>query len=461
MTTEGEVRIGGRPLRYRATAATVNLKDAGGKETASVFHVSYVRQEPDASRPVVFAFNGGPGSSSLWLHLGLFGPRRIVFGDTTVPPAPPYRLADNEHSVLDVADVVLIDPVSTGWSRTPDPERAADFHGLKEDTESVAEFIRLWCSREGRWSSPKYLAGESYGTTRAASLAGHLTDKLGIYLNGVALISSVLAFVTSRPDLGNDLPYVMLLPTYAAAAWYHRRIDRKRWRTLASAAADAEAFALGDYARALLRGSALSSSERDGVAGRLAELTGLRRDFLDECDLRVTPGRWFKELMRSERRTVGRLDARFLGIDRDAAGEEPEYDPAYAVIQGVYTAAVNDYLRRELGFDEDGLYEVISEKVQPWKWGDAGDGRYPEVASQLRGAMHRNRAMRVFLASGYYDAATPYLAAEWTLDHMRVDRELRSNIQTARYEAGHMMYIHEPSMAALSRDLRRFVQAQP
>ena len=452
------MRIDGRKVAYRATAGTINLRDDSGQATASIFHVAYLRDGVDpATRPVTFAFNGGPGSSSVWLHLGLLGPRRIVFGESTVPPAPPHRLVDNEHSILDRSDLVLIDPVTTGWSRAADPESAKDFYGLKEDTEAVSEFIRVWCSRNGRWSSPKLLLGESYGTTRAAALAGHLTDKLGLYVNGVVLISAVLAFGTSHPDLGNDLPYAMLLPSYAASAWFHGRLDRRRWKSLRALTEEVEAFALGEYSTLLLRGSRATAAEVASVSARLAAYTGLSERFLASCDLRPLPNRWFKELLRDQRRTVGRLDSRFTAIDRDAAGEEPEYDAAYAMIQGAFTGAVNDYLRRDLGFESDLLYDVISEKAKPWKWGDAGDGRYPEVASALRGAMHRNRAMRVLLASGYYDLATPYLAAEWTLDHMQLDPSLRSNITMTRYEAGHMMYIHEPSVARLRQDLVDFI----
>ena len=449
-----EHRLRGFP--YRATAATYHLKDEkDGKVKASLFHVSYVRTDvKDArQRPVTFVFNGGPGSSSVWLHLGLFGPRRVVIGDSTVPPPPPYETVENDHSLLDDSDLVFIDPVTTGWSRGADEETAKQFHGLKEDTESVGEFIRLWLSRNHRWDSPKFVMGESYGTTRAASLAGHLTDKLGIYVNGVVLISAILAFQTARPDEGNDLPYVLFLPTMAATAWYHRRVDRGRWKSVRALTDEVEEFALGDYASVLLRGSRATEAERDAVVEKLARYTGLTPAFLRECDLRVAPGRFYKELLRDQRRTVGRLDSRFVGIDRDAAGENPEFDPAYAVIQGIYTAAVNQYLRADLKFDNDALYDIISEKVRPWKWGDSGDGKYPEVVSALRAGLNRNRAMRVLLASGYYDFATPFCAAEWTLDQMRIDAELRPNLTSKRYEAGHMMYIHEPSIRALRKDI--------
>lgn len=449
-----EHRVKGFP--YRATAATYHLKDEkDGKVKASLFHVSYVRTDAKAAggRPVTFVFNGGPGSSSVWLHLGMFGPRRVVVGDSTTPPAPPYRAVENGETLLDDSDLVFIDPVTTGWSRAATTEEAKQFHGLQEDTESVAELIRLWLSRNGRWQSPKFLIGESYGTTRASSLAGHLADKHGVYLNGVALISAILLFQTARPDPGNDLPYVLFLPTYAATGWYHGTVDRKRWRSLRALTDEVEEFALGAYASLLLRESRASDAEREDVLRRLAAYTGLSDTFLREANLRIAPQRYFKELLRDRRRTVGRLDSRFLGIDRDAAGEGPEYDPAYAVIQGIFTAAVNHYLRVDLGFENDALYDVLTDKVRPWKWGDNGDGKYPEVVSALRLAMNRNRAMRVLVASGYYDFATPFAAAEWTLDHMDLEPELRGNVTTTRYEAGHMMYVHEPSIRQLRADV--------
>ena len=454
--TEGKT---GR-VPYRATAATVNLRDDAGKVKASLFHVSYVRTDvkDPRTRPVTFAFNGGPGSSSVWLHLGLFGPRRVVFGDAATPPPPPYELVENEYTLLDDSDLVLIDPVTTGWSRAAEGEDGKQFHGLDEDTKWVGEFIRLWLSRNHRWESPKFLMGESYGTTRSASLSFHLADKLGIYVNGIALISTILFFQTARWQLGNDLPYVLFLPTMAATAWYHGRIDRTKHGSLRALVDEVEGFALGTYATTLLGGSRAGATEVDEVAGRLAEYTGLSREFIDRCDLRVSPDRFYKELLRDQRRTVGRLDSRFTGIDRDAAGEGPEYDAAYAIIQPVYTAAVNDYLRRDLGFESDLLYDVISDKVRPWATGPAGDGQYVEVGSRLRSALNRNRAMTVFMASGYYDFATPFAAAEWTLDHLGLDESLRQNLTMTRYEAGHMMYIHEPSIAQFRKDLRRWMK---
>jgi carboxypeptidase C (cathepsin A) len=455
--SERTVRIGGQEVAYRAVASTTNLRDDDGEPRASVFAVSYTRTDAGepATRPLTFVFNGGPGSSSTWLHMGLVGPRRVDMPDG--PTVAPYRVRDNDASLLDVSDLVFVDPVSTGYSRPAGGKEAKQFHGFREDLESVGEFIRLHTTRAGRWESPKFLVGESYGTTRAAALARHLQERHGLFVAGVGLISAVLMFQGSRPVPGNDLPFVLSLPTYAATAWYHGRLDG-RVGDLQTLTHEVEAFALGDYASVLLQGSRAPDAARRSVLERLAAFTGLSQAFLEACDLRVAPQRFFKELLRDQRRTVGRLDTRFTGIDSDAAGEAAEYDPSYAVIQAPFTAAVNAYLRGELGFDSDLPYEVLnSEKVRPWKWGEDAENRYLDVASRLREAMSWDRGLRVLLASGYYDMATPFAAAEWTLDHMGLDPSLTGNVRTTRYEAGHMMYIHDESRDRLARELRALV----
>jgi carboxypeptidase C (cathepsin A) len=457
--TERTARIAGAEVPYRAVASTTTLRTDEGEPRASVFSVAYTRTGVDdpAARPLTFVFNGGPGSSSTWLHLGLVGPRRVDMPDGPTAPPAPYRVIDNDASLLDVTDLVFIDPVSTGYSRAADGQEAKQFHGLREDLESVGEFIRLHTSRAGRWASPKFLVGESYGTTRAAGLAKHLAERHGMYVSGVGLISAVLMFVTNRSHPGNDLPHVLTLPTYAATAWYHRRLD-PRFGDLRALTDEVEQFALGDYASVLLRGSRAPDAERRSVLDRLAAYTGLSPAFLEACDLRVAPHRFFKELLRSERRTVGRLDTRFTGIDSDAAGESPQYDPSYTVIQAPFTAAVNAHLRGELGFESDLQYEVLrGESVRPWNYGDDGNNQYVDVASMLRTAMSWNRDLRVLLASGYFDMATPFAAAEWTFDHMGLDPSLAGNVRTTRYEAGHMMYIHPPSRDRVARELRALV----
>jgi carboxypeptidase C (cathepsin A) len=466
--TEHTARIDGHDVPYRAVASTTNLTTDDGEVRASAFTVAYTRTDVDdaASRPLTFVFNGGPGSASAWLHMGMVGPRRVELPDAPGPPPAavpaPYRLVDSEASLLDVSDLVFIDPISTGYSRVAPGQEAKQFHGVREDVESVAELIRRTVTKSARWASPKYLVGESYGTTRAAALADHLQQRHGIYLAGVGLISAILMFQAAQPVPGNDLPYVLLLPTYAATAWFHGLIDRARFPSLRTLVDDAEKFALGDYASLLLLGSRATADARRSVAERLVTYTGLAAQFLESCDLRVRPDRFFKQLLRFQRRTVGRLDTRFTGIDADAAGESASYDPSYSFIQGPFTAAVNHYLNSELDFASDLEYEVLnSDRVQPWSFGHEGENRYLDVASSLRQAMSMNRGLRVLLASGYYDVATPFAAAEWTLDHMALDPTLAGNVRKTRFEAGHMMYIHEPSRSLLAAELRSLVRGWP
>ena len=457
---EHTLTVDGRTIPYIATAGRIVLRTEEGKPQAAIFFVAYTRSGVDdpARRPITFSFNGGPGSSSVWLHLGLLGPRRVLSGDVGDPQPPPYRLVDNAYSLLDVTDLVFIDPVSTGYSRAAEAEKAKQFHGVEQDVESVADFIRLYTTRYQRWLSPKFLAGESYGTTRAAGLAGHLQEKHGMYLNGLLLISTVLDFQTVHFEVGNDLPYMLFLPTYTATAWRHGRLPPDLQAALPRALAEAEAFAAGDYALALLRGDALQGEERAAIAARLARLTGLSQGYVERTNLRVEIFRFTKELLREQRRTVGRLDSRFTGIDRDAAGEEFSYDPSYAAIQGPYTAALNDYVRRELGFASDLPYAVLDGLYETWDFSKHAN-KYLNVAETLRDAMTKNPFLKVFVAGGYFDLATPYFAAAYTFSHLGLDPELAQNISTATYAAGHMMYVHEPSLARLKDDMAAFIRA--
>jgi carboxypeptidase C (cathepsin A) len=363
---------------------------------------------------------------------------------------------DNEFSILDQTDLVFIDPVTTGFSRAVPGEADKQFHGFKPDIESVGDFIRLYISRYHRWASPRYLIGESYGTTRAAGLSGYLQERHGLYLNGIMLVSVVLNFMTLDFRPGNDLPYILFLPTYAATAWYHNRLAPELQADLGRTLAEVEAFALGEYATALLQGDALPAEVRTGIAARLTRYTGLSVEYIEQTNLRINIHRFVKELLRDRRRTVGRLDSRYTGIDRDAAGENNEYDPSYAIIQGPYTGALNDYVRRELRFESDLPYEILSERVRPWSF-DQHQNAYVNVGETLRKAMSMNPHLRVFVANGYYDLATPYLATRYTFDHLELDESLRGNITMTYYEAGHMMYIHDPSLARLKADLDGFL----
>lgn len=458
--TRHEMPIGGKSIAYTARAGYLQLPDYDLKHKANMFYISYTREgvEDVGTRPITFVFNGGPGSSSVWLHMGALGPRRVDMGPEGMPPAPPYRLLNNEHSWLDFTDLVFIDPVSTGFSRPIEGERASQFHGLDEDLRAVAEFIRLYTTRHGRWLSPKYLAGESYGTTRAAGLCGTLQETYGMYLNGVILISAVLDFSTIRFDVGNDQPYWLYLSTYTATAWYHGKLAPDLQADFDKAVAEAEAWASTDYLLALAKGDNLSDEQRRAIAERLARYTGLSEDFILRANLRVPIQNFTKELLRDQGRTVGRLDSRYTGIDRTGIGATPDYDPSMSAIRGPYSAAVQDYIRRELQYENDHVYEILTGRVQPWSYA-AHQNRYVNVAETLRAAMSRNRDLRVMLASGYYDLATPYYAAEYTLGHLGLDPELRGNIVMHRYNAGHMMYVRVVDLARLKSDAAEFYSA--
>ncbi|MGQ0600626.1 MAG: S10 family peptidase [Anaerolineales bacterium] len=473
--TKYTVVIGEQTVTYTVTTGTLVLKEEvegkgekagaaeGEKPKASVFFIAYTRaytndDTPDkAKRPVTFSFNGGPGSSSVWLHLGVLGPRRVPMTEIGDLPPPPYTLTDNEHSLLDVTDLVFIDPVSTGYSRPVVGEKAKDFHGFKKDIESVGDFIRLYTTRYGRWLSPKFLIGASYGTTRAGGLSGDLQERHGLYLNGLMLVSVILNFQTGYFNPGNELPYALFLPTYTATAWYHRKLAPELQTDLRAAIAEAERFAANEYTLALMQGDALPAEERARIVAQLARLTSLSTDYIERTDLRINIMRFVKELLRAERRTVGRLDSRFTGIDRDSAGESFEEDPSYTNILGPYTAAFNHYVRGELKFETDLPYEILNPTIwQNWSYAQH-ENQYVNVADTLRRAMTSNPYLKVFVANGYYDLATPHFATVYTFNHLGLDPSLRQNFSMAYYEAGHMMYIHAPSLSRLKEDLAAFI----
>ena len=453
------VVIDGQSIAYTATAGRLVLKHEEGKARASIFFIAYTRTDAGdlSRRPLTISFNGGPGSSSVWMHMGLLGPRRVLSGDAAAPLPPPYRLADNDFSLLTVSDLVFIDPVSTGYSRPAPGEDAKQFHGVEQDVESVGEFIRLFVTRHKRWASPKFLIGESYGTTRAAALAGHLQEHHGLYLNGLMLVSAVLNFQTLEFLPGNDLPYILYVPAYAAAAWYHRRLEADLQVSLARTLAEASAFAYGRYMNALFRGGALPAEERTAVAAALARLTGLTPEYVERSNLRIEHMRFCKELLRSERRTLGRIDSRFTGADRDAAGETMSYDPSMAATYGPYAGALNAYVREELNFTSDLPYAILARLYESWDYGKH-QNKFVDMSETLRAAMTQNPFLRVIIANGYFDLATPYSATEYTVNHLALEPHLAGNIEMTYYKAGHMMYVHEPSLVQLAADLRRFVQ---
>ncbi len=459
-------KFGRRKVSYTATAAT-QVIEQGEDKKAVFFHVSYTEDDADpASRPIVFAFNGGPGSSTVWLHLGLFGPRRVELDDEGFRVTTPGRLIDNEHSILDVADVVLVDAVGTGFSTATPKDKEKDFHHFSKDIGAFSDFIVSYLNRHGRWASPKYLAGESYGTTRGAAIARDLFADKGAELNGLILISCVLNFQTIGQEKetrvfrpGNDLPYMVHLPTYAATAWYHGRLSRKHQsRKLREFLDEVEEFAIGPYWSALARGDDLDDKERGKVAAKLAEYTGLSLEYVERYDLRVHIHRFCKELIRDQRKTVGRLDTRFTGIDRIADGDSLENDPSGDQMSGPFTATLNHYLREELGFENDAFYETLSMEVnEAWDY-EEFKGHYVDTSENLRDVMSRSQRLQVFVANGYFDLATPHFATEYTFNHLGLDESLRKNIRMEYYGAGHMMYVQKESLARLADHLRGFVK---
>jgi carboxypeptidase C (cathepsin A) len=465
--TAHTVVVGGQEIVYTATAGRMLLREEEGKKKASFFYVAYVKDgdHDPADRPIVFTFNGGPGSSSVWLHLGTFGPRRVLMDEEGMPHPPPARLVDNEDSLLDVADLVFIDPVGTGYSRAIPDEEAKQYHQFKSDIEAVGEFIRAYLTRNERWASPKFLAGESYGTTRAVGLAGHLYNRHGITFNGLLLISSILNFQTAGFDTktwtfvrGNDLPYSVFLPTYAATAWYHGRVaEEHRSRPLREFLDEVEGFAAGEYALALFAGDALDDERRLALAERIAGYTGLTAEYVERYDLRIEILRFCRELLRDRHLAVGRIDSRYTGFERFKDGDSMENDPSMDATKGPYTSSLNDYVRRELRYESELPYEVLSEKVwENWSWEDFKNA-FVDVSETLRETMSRNPFMRVFVANGYYDLATPHFASEYTFNHLGIDPSLRDHVAMGYYEAGHMMYVHGPSRRKLAEDLRAFV----
>jgi len=457
--TKHELHLAERTLSYTAHAGVLPLKDEYGETEAEIFFTAYTLDGVDdpAKRPLTFAFNGGPGSASIWLHMGALGPKRVVMEDEGWMPPPPYRYEDNEQTWLDQSDLVFIDPVGTGFSRAVNDELDKKFCGFKGDIESVGEVIRLYLTRYARWSSPLYLAGESYGTTRAAGLAGHLIDR-GIAFNGIVLISTVLDFGAIRFMPANDLPFQLFVPTYAATAWYHGMLgDGLQKRPLADLMAEVKAWSEGELTGALMKGDRLTDDERRSVAERLAAYTGLDIEYVTGTNLRVNIFHFCKELLRAEKRSVGRLDSRFKGIEALAVTERPEFDPSMLAITPPYTAAFSHYVRTELGIETDLTYETLSTKVnEKWEW---EKGSMPATGEALRAAIAKNPHTKVFVGQGYYDLATPHFATEYMLSHMNVDPAHRRNIEMVNYEAGHMFYLDVSSLAAFRADVRRFLDA--
>lgn len=453
-------RFNNERIAYTVTAGETFLKNDKGEDTASIFTVAYTNDNTSdpSSRPITFVFNGGPGSASLWLHMGVFGPKRVVVpSDGRDAGAAPYLIEDNPLSILDVSDLVFIDPVGTGYSRTLGEAKGKDFWGLREDAKSIAEFMRLYLTKNGRWNSPKYVAGESYGTTRAAQLVNELQRTFtGVALNGVIMISAILDFHAAEFAMGNSLPYVSVLPTYAATAWYHDAVPDKP-ESLEAFVEQARRFALDEYSVALLKGSRLSGDERERIVRQLARFTGLSETYVRQTNLQVGDFRFMKQLLRDRGLTVGRFDSRYTGEDLDDAGEYFDNDASAYAIDAAFVAAINDYLTRVLEVDFTKRYKVLDrEPGRDWNWSDRDGGlpSYVNVAPHVGRGMRENKDLRAFFANGYYDLATPFFATENAVAANGIDPE---RVVMEYYEAGHMMYTHAPSLEKLANDARRFI----
>lgn len=453
--TKNSVSIGGKKIDYSAHTGYLDLKNDTGKLIAKVFFTYYKKDKEDpARRPITFAFNGGPGSSSVWLHMGALGPRVVYLQDDGTATAPPYKVINNEYSWLDKTDLVFIDPVATGYSRPAAGESPKQFHGFVEDVQSVASFIRHFLSKYERWGSAKFLAGESYGTTRAAGLAKFMQDNYRIYFNGIFLISPVLNFGTNDYYIGNDLPRALYIPSYTAAAWYHKKLAPALQADLQKALKESEAFAIGEYASALIKGDWMSVAEKDKIAEKMSYYTGLSKEYCLQANLRVEENRFYKELSRKDGLTIGRLDARFTGRDFDDAGESVSFDPSFSNIDGPFTSGINDYFIKELKFKDDQAYNIFG-NVRPWNYNNV-QNQFLNVAESLRDAMTKNPALKVYIGSGYYDFATPYFTAMYDVEHMFLRPELKNNIKHYFYNAGHMYYINLPDMKQFKKDIDAF-----
>ncbi|MCU0728600.1 MAG: peptidase S10 [Sphingopyxis sp.] len=451
--------FGGVRVDYRAITGETFLRNAAGEPQAAIFSTSYIREGNDPNRPVTFLFNGGPGSGSVWLHMGAFGPVRVAIpSDARDDGAPPYPMVANPDSLLDVTDLVFIDPVGTGFSYAMPGVNPSDYWGVTQDARSIAQFIRLWLNEHNRWNAPKFLGGESYGTTRSAAVLAQLEGEYNdVALNGVILISTVLDFGAGADTPGNEVSYALNLPSMAVTALYHNKISYAGG--VNALAAETRAWAMQTYLPALMQGNALPATQRAEIRRDLARYTGLSEAFLDRADLRVLPGRFYKELLRDRGLTVGRLDARYTGVDADTAGEVPDNDPSFYGIDAGYTAAINDHLRRNLGYSTDRRYVTIG-SVGPWDWRlNAGrdSDTYMNVAPYISRALRENSGLRIFNAQGWYDFATPFFAAEYALTRSGFPRD---RITFTYYDSGHMMYIHDPDRVRLSNDIRAFIRAR-
>jgi carboxypeptidase C (cathepsin A) len=464
--TKHTVRIDNKPISYTATVGTLILKNEKDEPIAVMGYTAYTKDaEPDLTkRPVTFAYNGGPGAASMWLHMGVIGPRRVVVNDPGLNGPPPYKLEDNNYSILDVSDIVMIDPVGTGLSHATGKSKNTDFWGVEPDIKSISQFIKQYITDNERWNSPKFLLGESYGTFRSAGIADYLSQNMGIAVNGVVLVSCVLDIRTLAFQPGDDLSYILNLPTYAAVSWFHNKLAAKA-ADLDAFLKDVRHFASGEYATALLKGDQLPAAEREEILGKLVAYTGLSRDYLDKANLRVSQPQYSKELLRNDHADIGRLDARYKGISQDLLGEFAFSDPADNAISPAFISAFMNYYTTELKVGKDKMYKPDAAVFPDFKWdwkhprsnGFFGDAATPNTGVDLANAMSLNPQLKILVLNGLFDLATPFYGTEYTFDHLGLDKKLKNNITMKYYEAGHMMYINNAAAAAFKKDVAAFM----
>ncbi|HVA98876.1 MAG TPA: peptidase S10 [Bacteroidia bacterium] len=456
--THHHIIIDGKTINYTATTGYMPMKDKDGSVRAKIFYIAYTADNQTADkRPITFAFNGGPGSSSIWLHMGAIGPVRVHFAnDNGAAPNPPYTYGDNENSWITFTDLVFIDPVSTGFSRTAKGVKPALYHGYSEDIASVGDFIRMYTTRNERWGSPKFLTGESYGTTRASGLSGYLQNTYGMYLNGITLISSVLNFEYIDFTRGNDLPYALFLPTYATTAQFHKKLSPElESMSVSDLAKKVETFAAGTYTYFLMKGDHASEQLTNEVIDSINYFTSIPKQYIKNANERITDWRYFKELLRDEGKIIGRFDARYMGEDADDDGGGPTYDPSYSAVSGLFNGAFNEYVRKDLNYKSDLPYEALTD-VWPWP---LKNNSYLDVSETLRQAMTENPGLKVMVCCGYYDLATPFFNAEYAVDHMGLRKDVRNHIVLNYYNAGHMMYVNNADDAKLKSDAQNFYES--
>ena len=464
--TKHSVLIGGVSINYTATAGALIIKNEKDEPIALFGYTSYTRDGiTENKRPLTFSYNGGPGSSSYWLHIGVIGPRKIVVKDPEYNPPPPYKFEDNTNSILDVTDIVMIDPVGTGISHAVGKAKNKDFWGIDQDIKSISNFVKQYITLNNRWNSPKFLLGESYGTMRSAGVANYLQDNLGIVMNGLVLVSSVLDLRTLTFQQYDDLPYILHLPSYAATAWYHNKIQN-RPATVEEFIKDAQAFASGEYASALMKGDRISDAEKTTITNKLVQYTGLSKEYITRARLRVSEPQFTQELLRNEGMTVGRLDSRYKGINQNLLSERSSDDPQSNAISPLFTTAFLSYYYGDLKMDKQYVYNASAYTAEGFNWDwkhkksdspDWGDVVTPNTVVDLVEAMNHNPNLKVLVLNGYYDLATPFFATEYTFDHLGLENKLKQNISLKYYPAGHMMYIHSNSANVFKKDVAGFI----